>query len=208
MNINKPLHLFTATALVCALGFSNSWAEVTHDQAVTQIHALAQKVEGVDAREKLVAAYDTLIRAGVSSDKSLAFIQSAVKHEVPVEALVREAREIQAEAKGNRNKADEYASKTMNEFPQQEFSQDRDQGRDLAHEMRDGAGMGAGEGMGGMDMNASGSGFGGSDLGSGSGSGFGGADVGGGAGAGADIGGSVSAGASADISGSVAGGGQ
>lgn len=195
MNTNKPLHLFAATALVCALGFSNSWAEVTHDQAVTQIHALAQKVEGVDAREKLVVAYDTLIRAGVSSDKSLAFIQSAVKHEVPVEALVRETREIQAEAKGNRSKADEYASKTMDEFSHQEFSQDRAQGRDLVHEMRDGASMGAGEGMGSMDMN-------------GAGSGFGGADVTSGAEASADIGGSIGVGVSADIGGSVDGRGQ
>ncbi len=207
MNTNKSLKLFSATLLVSALGISNGWAEVTHDEAVTKIQTLSQKVEGVDAREKLVSAYDTLTKAGVSADKSLALIESAVEHEVPAEALIREAREIQAEAKGNRGKADEYASETMSQFSKQEFSQGHDQGRDLAHEMRDNVGMS--ERQSGMDMSTSGSGFGGADIGSGagagagigggmdmstSGSGFGGADVGSGAGAGADIGGSVGGG--------------
>ncbi len=216
MNTNKSLKFFSATLLVSALSISNGWAEVTHDEAVTKIQTLSQKVEGVDAREKLVSAYDTLTKAGVSADKSLALIESAVEHKVPAEALIREAREIQAEAKGNRGKADEYASETMSQFSKQEFSQGHDQGRDLAHEMRDNVGMserqsgmdmssagsgfggadigsGAGAGIGGgMDMSNSGSGFGGSDQGAGAGGGFGGADVGGGAGA--DIGGSVGGG--------------
>lgn len=188
MNTNKPFTIFSASALICALGLSTSWAEVTNDEAVTKIQALAQKVEGADAREKLVFAYETLTKAGVSADKSLALIETAVKREVPAETLIREAREIQSAAKDDRANADKYANETMSQFSQQEFSETRVEGHDLAHEVHDMRGMG--ENPGGMDTSGAGGGFGGSDVGAGggAGSGFGGSDVGAGTGGGAGTG--------------------